>query len=107
MDDSLKKVLEEIGLAIKNARKEKGLTQAQLGELCGKPQSTIGRIETAQVNDVQLGVLVSIFKELGVELGVKSVDDLPDFEDMIKGMDNSSREWFRRLIGVLKGMPKV
>lgn len=39
----------DVGLALQQARLEKGLTQMQLAELVGEPQSTISQMESGTV----------------------------------------------------------
>ncbi|WP_208001773.1 helix-turn-helix domain-containing protein [Macrococcus brunensis] len=41
-------------LALLNLRKQKGLTQKELTQLIGKPQSTISRIETGEMNPTSI-----------------------------------------------------
>ncbi|USS86314.1 helix-turn-helix transcriptional regulator [Fructilactobacillus cliffordii] len=40
----------EAALAVRSLREQLGLTQAEFAELVGKPQSTISRIETEEMN---------------------------------------------------------
>lgn len=53
-----------IGEAIKQARKEKKLTQAQLGELMGVQRAQISRIENGK--NLTIGTIVRAFKAMGV-----------------------------------------
>ena len=62
------KFLAELGLAFKRIRKEKGLTQSELGDEAGKPQSTIGRIEVANISDIHLRIVYEIAGALDVRL---------------------------------------
>lgn len=62
------KFLAELGLALKRVRKEKQLTQSELGDLASKPQSTIGRIEVANITDIHLRVVYEIAGALGMRL---------------------------------------
>lgn len=62
------KFLAELGSALKRVRKEKGLTQSELGDEANKPQSTIGRIEVANISDIHLRVVYEIAGALGVRL---------------------------------------
>ncbi len=61
--DSSRTEYETIGTLIK-ARKEKGLSQAQLAELIGNKQQVISRIESKQ-NSPALKTLCSILDVLG------------------------------------------
>lgn len=53
-----------IGEAIKQARKEKKLTQAQLGELMGVRRSQVSRIERG--HNLTIGTITRAFKAMGV-----------------------------------------
>ncbi len=64
--DSSRTEYETIGTLIK-ARKEKGLSQAQLAELIGNKQQVISRIESKQ-NSPTLKTLCSILDVLGYDI---------------------------------------
>lgn len=53
-----------IGEAIKQARKEKNLTQEQLGKLMGVQRAQVSRIESG--HNLTIGTLVRAFKAIGV-----------------------------------------
>lgn len=53
-----------IGEAIKQARKEKKLTQSQLGELMGVQRAQVSRIESGQ--NLTVSTIIRAFKALGV-----------------------------------------
>ena len=54
---------------ILDARKEKGLTQAELDALCGVNQTQIARIESCKT-DPQLSTIIKILRPLGKTLAV-------------------------------------
>lgn len=56
----------KIGERIKNARKNLGFTQEQLGLLIGVNKSTIQRYETGKIDKLKLPVIQSIAKALAV-----------------------------------------
>ena len=62
MDAELQSYL--IGEAIKQARKEKNLTQEQLGELMGVQRAQVSRIERG--HNLTVGTIVRAFKAMGV-----------------------------------------
>ena len=64
-----------VGMNIRCIRKEKGMTQKQLGEACGIAEPTIRRYELGKLNP-KFSTLQIIAKGLGV-----STDDLIDFSD--------------------------
>lgn len=53
-----------IGEAIRRARKEKKLTQSQLGELMGVQRAQVSRIESG--HNLTVGTIVRAFKAMGV-----------------------------------------
>lgn len=53
-----------IGEAIRQARKDKKLTQEQLGELMGVQRAQVSRIERGQ--NLTVGTIVRAFKAMGV-----------------------------------------
>ena len=59
---------------LKKVRKEKGMTQAQLGFEANVPRSSIERMETAKINPT-LSTIVALARALGVRPSV-----LLDFE---------------------------
>lgn len=65
--DSLEAELQSflIGEAIKQARKEKKLTQSQLGELMGVQRAQISRIERG--HNLTIGTIVRAFKAMGIQ----------------------------------------
>ena len=60
-----------LGLAIREARKNKNLSQSQLGRLVRPPmsQSRVGDIETGK-HAASIGAYGNVCKALGVKLGV-------------------------------------
>jgi transcriptional regulator with XRE-family HTH domain len=54
-------------------REEEGLTQRQLAEVSGKPQSTIARIENGSMN-ASLGILRDIAASVGKRVDVRFVN---------------------------------
>jgi DNA-binding XRE family transcriptional regulator len=63
----------EVAVALMRLREEEGLTQRQLAEISGKPQSTIARIENGSMN-ASLGVLRGIAKSVGKRVDLRFVD---------------------------------
>lgn len=56
--------LELLGEAIKKARKERKLTQEDLGELVGVKKAQISKIENS-TTDARLSTIMKVFKALG------------------------------------------
>jgi transcriptional regulator with XRE-family HTH domain len=55
-----------IQIRIRDLRTEQGLTQVQLAERCGMPQSTISRIESGTTSGVDFNTLDRVAEALGV-----------------------------------------
>ena len=59
--------LDLIGHAIKEARKERNLTQEQLGELVGVQKSQISKLESS-ANSATIDTILKVFKALKAEI---------------------------------------
>ena len=59
--------LELLGHALKNARKERNLTQAQLGELVGVQKAQISKIEN-NLNDARFETILKVFRALNAKI---------------------------------------
>ncbi len=59
--------LDLIGNAIKQARKERNLTQAQLGELVGVQKAQISKIEN-HLTDARFDTILKVFKALNAKV---------------------------------------
>jgi len=57
----------DFGLALRQSRIDRGLSQQQLAELIGVPQSTISEIESGKAT-IYLQRILSLFMETGVQL---------------------------------------
>jgi len=70
--------LDLLGQAIKQARQEQNLTQAELGELVGVKKAQISKIENSTTN-ARLTTILKVFEALGakvnfnVELGKRKI----------------------------------
>jgi HTH-type transcriptional regulator/antitoxin HipB len=56
----------ELGVVLRDVRREKGLTQAQLGELLGLTQTTVSNAERGTRN-LQLKTILALFAALDLE----------------------------------------
>jgi DNA-binding XRE family transcriptional regulator len=59
--------IEMLGQAIKQARQERNLTQAQLGELVGVQKAQISKIENS-VKNARFETILKVFDALGVKV---------------------------------------
>ena len=67
--------LELLGEAIKNARKERNLTQDELGKLVGVKKAQISKIENS-VTNARFETILKVFKALNVKIkfNIESLD---------------------------------
>lgn len=65
--------LPELGLEIARLRRDKGLTQKELGKLAGMGQSTLARFETGQVAEFGSRKLLRLLEVLGHGVLIASV----------------------------------
>ena len=72
----------DIAVALTRLRDEMGLTQQQLADISGKPQSTIARIEKASTNPT-IGLLAEIAASVGRTLEVRFAEN-PDAERRLR-----------------------
>lgn len=56
----------DLGAKIKQARKEKGISQRELAQLVGLTKSTIQRYESSNITDIKIVVIDAIAKALNV-----------------------------------------
>ncbi|MBT0810147.1 helix-turn-helix transcriptional regulator [Litoribacter ruber] len=59
--------MEVLGKMIKTARKERNLTQEQLGKLVGVQKSQISKLESS-ANSATIGTILKVFKALKAEI---------------------------------------
>jgi len=59
--------LELLGLAIKQARKERHLTQAELGKLVGVQKAQISKLENS-LTDARFDTIIKVFKALNAKI---------------------------------------
>ena len=59
--------LELLGLAVRKARKDRKLTQAQLGELVGVQKAQISKIEN-NLNDARFETILKVFRALNAKI---------------------------------------
>ena len=62
--------LPELGLALARLRRDQGLSQRELGKLCGMAQSTLARLETGQLSEFGSRKLLRLLEVLGAGLSV-------------------------------------
>jgi len=80
----------DVAPSIRQARKDKGLTQRELGKRVGLPQSHISKIESGAV-DLQLSSLAEIARALDLELKLVPRKALPAVEGTVRAALGTAR----------------
>lgn len=62
--------LPELGLELARLRRDQGLSQRELGKLCGMAQSTLARLETGHLSEFGSRKLLRLLEVLGAGLSV-------------------------------------
>jgi len=75
-------MLFEIGVHIRQERKKRRLTQAQLAGLLGMSRSTISQIENGTVQDIGVRKLIRILEILDLELRVRPAGLPPTLDEL-------------------------
>lgn len=78
-------MLFEIGVHIRQERKKRKLTQAQLAGLLGMSRSTISQIENGSVQDIGVRKLIRILEILNLELRVRTAGLPPTLDELREG----------------------
>ena len=72
----------EIGLAVRDARKQRKLTQQQLGALLGMSRATISGIETGRIAEVGIRKVVALCAVLDLEITVGKRRPYPTLQEL-------------------------
>jgi len=78
-----------IGQHIRQARKSRKITQADLAKALGMSRTTIGQIENGAVPDVGVRKLIRILEFLELELRVRPAGSPPTLEELRQEEDNA------------------
>ncbi len=74
--------MQAIGAAIRRARKEKKLTQAQLALALGMSRATVSGIETGRIPEVGVRKLMALCAVLGLALSVAPEAPYPTYQEL-------------------------
>ncbi|OGR07914.1 MAG: transcriptional regulator [Deltaproteobacteria bacterium RIFOXYD12_FULL_50_9] len=74
----------ELGQAIRQARKSKCLTQAQVAAAVGIGRVTISQMENETVQDIGIRKVIRLLEYLGLELAVRPAGAPPTLEELQK-----------------------
>ncbi|MBA4416720.1 MAG: transcriptional regulator [Syntrophus sp. (in: bacteria)] len=75
-------MLFEIGRAIREARKKRKVSQAELGKAVGMSRTTIGQIENGTVQEIGARKLIRLLESLELELRVRPGGKPPTLEEL-------------------------
>ena len=76
--------LPALGVAVAQARKDRGMTQSQLASVAGLAQSTLARFETGKVGEFGSRKLLRLLEILGLELSLVPVSQTFTLDDALK-----------------------
>jgi len=71
-----------IGKQIREARKSRKITQADLAKAIGMSRTTIGQIENGTVQEIGVRKLIRVLEFLGLELRVRPAGRPPTLEEL-------------------------
>ena len=74
--------MNEIGTVIRDARKQRKLTQQQLGELLGMSRATISGIETGRIAEVGIRKMAALCSVLDLEITVGKRRPYPTLQEL-------------------------
>ena len=75
-------MLLNIGQQIRQARKKRKISQAELAKCLGMSRTTIGQIENGIVQEIGVRKLIRILEFLGLELRVRPAGQPPTLEEL-------------------------
>ncbi|HSW62459.1 MAG TPA: helix-turn-helix transcriptional regulator [Dissulfurispiraceae bacterium] len=75
-------MLFEIGRQIRQARKQRRLSQTALAQALAMSRTTIGQIENGTVQEIGARKLVRILEHLGLELRVRPAGSPPTLDEL-------------------------
>ena len=77
-------MLFDIGKQIKQARKNRKVSQAELAKSLGMSRTTIGQIENGSIQELGVRKLIRVLEFLGLELHVRPAGRPPTLEEIRK-----------------------
>lgn len=75
-------ILAEIGSALRDARRQRQLTQAYLAQSLGMSRATISAIENGTVSEIGVRKLIALATTLGLELTVAARPTRPTLQEL-------------------------
>lgn len=81
----------EIGVAVRNARQLRKLSQERLGVLLGMSRATISGIETGKVTEVGIRKMMALCASLGLDLYVGQRRQYPTLQELRQEQHDKKR----------------
>lgn len=75
-------MLFDIGKQIRQVRKSRKISQAEIAKALGMSRTTIGQIENGSVQEIGVRKLIRLLEFLGLELRVRPAGQPPTLEDL-------------------------
>lgn len=75
-------MLFDIGKQIRNVRKSRKISQAELAKALGMSRTTIGQIENGAVREIGVRKLIRVLEFLGLELRIRPAGRPPTLEEL-------------------------
>lgn len=92
----------DIGLKIKTARQEKGLTQEELGNILGVQKSAIAKYESGRVVNIKRSTL----KKISDVLGIPPFELIFDEHKEASDADNEIPDTVKQLVELAMSVPE-
>jgi transcriptional regulator with XRE-family HTH domain len=83
--------MDEIGVVIREGRKQRKLSQEQLGQLLGMSRATISGIETGKIREVGIRKVMALCATLGLELSVGLRRAYPTLQELRQASHDKKR----------------
>ncbi len=85
-------MLFDIGKEVYKARKNRRISQAEIGKVLGMSRTTIGQIEKGTVQDIGVRKLIRLLEFLGLELRVRPAGKPPTLDELREEQGESGIE---------------
>jgi HTH-type transcriptional regulator / antitoxin HipB len=83
--------MREIGVVIRESRKQRKLSQEQLGQLLGMSRATISGVETGKISEIGIRKVMAMCATLGLELSVGVRRAYPTLQELRQASHDKKR----------------
>jgi HTH-type transcriptional regulator / antitoxin HipB len=84
--------LSDLGLILKEARKQAGLSQAELAEPLGMSRATISAIESGRCEEIGFTKLAALLGTVGLEIAIAPRKGRPTIDDLREELRQEMRK---------------